>query len=88
MLYRIFTENKQKDGVAKVVTRFFDGFTLIEGEGYWQGKPEKTLIIEIDTINSTCPSNRISAIVDEIKELNNQQCCLVQETSLVRSYTQ
>lgn len=88
MLYRIFTEDKQRLAIAQIVGRFFDGFTLIPAEGYWQGEQEQSLIIEIDTTGSTCPVNRINAIASEINELNNQQYCMIQEIAVIRRYMQ
>lgn len=74
MLNRIITENKNKDRVIKLVQKFFSGFTLIEATGYWQGKPEKALIIEVD-----CKTD-LEAIwlCEQIKLLNGQDCVLLQ----------
>ena len=78
MLYKILTEDKKRAEIAKIVGRYFDGFTMIGGLGYWQGKQEYSLIIEIDTPADHNTSHRIKAICVEINMLNEQQCCLLQ----------
>lgn len=79
-LYRISTENKNRNDIIKVVSRYFEGFTLIEGIGYWKGKQEKSLIIEIDTISADYHSTRrIENICNDIKLLNGQEYVLLQK---------
>jgi len=74
MLYRIITENINKAKIIELITKYFDGFTLIEGQGYWRGKSEKTLIIEIMTTG--CIS--VKRLASRIKSLNNQESVLIQ----------
>ena len=74
MLYRIITENINKPATIKLVAEHTDGFTLIEGRGYWQGKSEYTLIIEIVGIGCST-ANKIARA---IKKLNNQESVLIQ----------
>lgn len=33
--------------VANVLSLFFDGFTLTDGQGYWQGKPERATVATV-----------------------------------------
>ena len=82
MVYRIYTENKNKAEVAEIVSRYFEGFTMYEGEGYWEGKPEPALIIEVLSDNeatSFINKSRINAIAKRVKLLNDQQAVLCQE---------
>lgn len=72
MLTRIFTENIP--GTDAIVAEYFEGFTLIECKGYWQGKAEKSLCIEIIDAELL----KIDALVRMINRINNQECCLVQ----------
>lgn len=74
MLYRIVTENINKARIIELITKYFDGFTLIEGQGYWRGKSEKTLIIEIMTTG--CIS--VKRLTSCIKVLNSQESVLIQ----------
>jgi len=55
MLYRLYIGTNNKTGkledkkAIQLTSRRFNGFTTFKGLGYWQGKPEKSLIIEIET---------------------------------------
>ena len=73
-LYRIITENVNKQGIIEVVTKYTDGFTLIDATGFWESKPENTLIIEIVGIGCST----VIKIARDIKELNNQESVLIQ----------
>jgi hypothetical protein len=75
MLYRILTENVNKEQIVKIVSLHFDGFTIYEAEGYWKGKPEKALVIEIDSGNDLW---LIMKIAKEIKAFNCQESVMVQ----------
>ena len=80
MLYRIFTENKNVNTIINTVERYFEGFTLIEGIGYYKGNRECSLCIEI-LITGETPYNfkeRIKSICSEINTFNKQECCLVE----------
>jgi hypothetical protein len=78
MLYRILTEdiNQLKtEKTIELVSKFFNGFTLIKGIGYWQGKPENCLIFEIQTDDK----KDVFWLANQIKLQNNQESVLVQE---------
>ncbi len=73
--YRIYTENRLSSIVAKMVGRYFGGFSVIYGTGVWQNKVEKCMIIEIVTeCSERC---KIGAICYRINKLNHQKCCMV-----------
>lgn len=85
MLYRIVTEDCPpgtkpncytfyREHIIEIVSRYFDGFTLIPCLGYWQGKPENTIIIEIIAENAM---PQIRAIAKEIRTANKQQSVLI-----------
>lgn len=83
MFYRLMTEDKNRKWLIKLIGRFFDGFTIIRTLGYWQGIPEKSLIIEIDANGQGgYPDLRIENIVDEIKSHNKQEAVLVYRMDL------
>ena len=46
-IYRLYTENKHRSFIEHLVARYFSGFTIYKAIGYWQGKKEKSLVIEI-----------------------------------------
>ena len=77
MLIRIITENNPL--LPDIVSRYFEGFTMYNARGFWKGKPESSMIIEIDTEGSEYnPLARINSIVDDIKTKCNQESVLVQ----------
>lgn len=88
MLYKILTEDINRLAIAKIVGRYFDGFTMIGGLGYWQGKQEYSLIIEIDTPCDHNTPDRIKAICREINILNDQQCCLLQTFNPISEFVE
>jgi hypothetical protein len=76
MLYRILTEDKNREKVEAIVGTYFDGFTVIEATGYWKGTKEKSLVIEIWTDDNA--RSDINVVAKRIKEVNNQEAVLVQ----------
>ena len=84
MYYRILTEDKNRDEIEELIAQRFDSFTILEGVGYWQGKREKCLVIEIQipyVSNSAklTDCERIHALAHAIKRANNQKAIIVQE---------
>lgn len=83
MLYRIITEDKNSNEIEKIVNKFYPGFTLIKGKGYWRLQKEKTLIIEIITDSEDTKINRIAK---EIKKANSQEAVLIQRIKNAQWY--
>ena len=77
-LYRIFTENVNKWWIAECVSRHFQGFTLLEGIGYWEGASENSLCIEIVTDDWA----KVRIVSQAIKDHNKQQAILVQKIAI------
>ena len=77
MLYRILTEHKRRDKIIGIVAGQFNSFTLIDGLGYWKGKPEKALIIEIAA--GISERETIAELCRTINRVNAQECTLLQE---------
>lgn len=78
MLIRILTENKNYTGIADIVSAYFDSFTMIKTDGYWHGKQEHGLIIEIDDTDIPIDTKVIRQACYAIKKLNKQNKILVQ----------
>ena len=83
MLYRILTENKNEPKVRDLVSKYFDGFTVYHGTGYWKGTPEKSLIIELSSVNN---SENVYKCANQIKTFNKQESVLVQELAEVAKF--
>ena len=76
MLYRIFTENKNKKAIEKIINKYYEGYTLYKAEGFWRLQKENSLIVEIITEDH---ATKINKIAKEIKAKNKQQAILVQK---------
>ena len=88
MLYHIVTQNKNRSDIITLLCRHFGGFTLIRATGVYTDKVgthiEPALVIEIDDIGDKNRSPRpfayaIRTIVEAIKEMNQQDCVLLQK---------
>lgn len=76
MLYRIFTEDINQNGIEQIVAKYFPGFTTHKAEGFWRLQKEDSLIIEIVTEDDDA---KVKAIAGEIKQANSQEAILVQK---------
>ena len=74
MLYRILTQDVNRDGIVGYIGTYFDSYTVIPAIGFWHGFEEKSLIIEIDTDNRII----VERIALWIKQTNKQEAVLVQ----------
>lgn len=83
-MYRIATENLNKSAIEHIISGRFDGFSVIEQDGFWKGKKEHSLVIEIqgeDAFESFGPSEEVRKIEEvcfAIKTLNHQEAVLLQ----------
>lgn len=77
MLYRIYTENKNPKEIEKIVSKYFEGFTIVKTSGFWRLQKENSLIIEIEA--PRIKRAKVNQVAKEIKKANNQQAVLVQE---------
>jgi hypothetical protein len=74
--YRIYTEDKNREEVEKIVSSSFDGFTIYETTGYYKNVKEKSIVIEIID-RSLVADSRVKNIAARIKTLNSQEVMLV-----------
>ena len=70
MIYRIYTEDVNREGIESLLQEYFKGYTLIPTVGYWEGSKEAGLVIEI--INGV-DIFEVYKIAREIKRLNRQK---------------
>jgi len=66
-LYRVHTE--YRINLPKLVNEYFEGFTTLQGIGYYKGQPEDCTIIEVVTEDSLS----IGLLCEDIKRINNQE---------------
>ena len=79
MIYRIYTENKNKDALLKAIDRYGypPGYTLFEGEGRYQlndkSYSEPSLVFEYIGNSEKADDFRVRNLAAFIKRYNNQQ---------------
>ena len=71
--YRLYTENAAN--LPKLVARYFDGATIYDGLGLWQGEQEQSAVIEV--IASRADLQQILNLAGDIRVTNRQQSVLV-----------
>lgn len=78
--YRLHTEHVS----PALIARYFDGFTLIKGLGYYKGKSESSVAIEI--IGTPGDAAKVSTLAREIREQYRQTEVWIttEEVSLTR----
>lgn len=74
-MYRICTEDKNREQVHAILDSFVDGYAVFPGIGSWKGQREQSLTIDLvgasrDTAHS---------IALRIKDLNEQEAVLLLE---------
>lgn len=77
--FSLYTERKNISLLRHTCATFFDSFTLVKAKGYWQGKGERSLIIEVLSQEYTRDRANIDQLALRIKVLNRQECVLVTE---------
>ncbi len=75
MLYRVFTENTNSEKIKDIVSRYFDGYTVLYGEGCFRLEKENAIIIEIVCERQ---DKRITRMAQDIKTHNKQGSVLIQ----------
>jgi hypothetical protein len=76
-VYRIYTQDVCRKRVIKLVTSKFESFTLQPTRGYFKGRPEKSIVIEI----VEAKQKEIELLARGIGEINGQKSVLVMNLS-------
>ena len=77
-MFRIFTEDLNRDKIIRILTSQFSGFAIIPVIGFWKGEQEDGLTIEIVTADFKNDLAKVRQVCREIKVLNNQDAVLYQ----------
>jgi hypothetical protein len=72
-VYRIYTEDADRDGVVAAVTAKFESFTMQPTSGYYRGKSEPSIVIEIVDAGA----EEVEAVARTIRAINGQKTVLV-----------
>ena len=74
-VFRICTEDKNREAIARILDSHVDGYALFYGTGCWKGQHEDS--VSIDIIGAERAT--VYAIADEIRIANEQESVLVYE---------
>ena len=74
-MYRILTEDKNREMIHEILKAHVTGYTITEGTGSWQGVEEKCLAIDLVDVRL----HTAKSIATEIKIWNKQESVLVLE---------
>lgn len=61
--------------IETIINNYFDGFTEIETAGFWQGRKEKSVIIEV--VSEKSPSELVK-IAKELKIALDQDAIMIE----------
>ncbi len=76
-MFRIFTEDLNRNTIIDIISAQFSGFAIIPVIGFWKGEQEDGLIIEI-ALSGKNDAAKVRQVCREIKVLNNQDAVLCQ----------
>lgn len=86
-IYRIYTEDSSRRrpdlwaNAINIIALRFESFTVVQGKGYWKGKEENTLIIEI--IGDSRDGAKVARAAESIRTTNKQEAVLITRHDVV-----
>ena len=72
-MYRILTEDKNREGIFKILDSHVDGYTVTPAIGSWRGAREASLAIDLVDVDGFI----VDDIAAKIKAENKQESVLV-----------
>jgi hypothetical protein len=72
-VYRIYTEDLNRGEVIRLTGKRFESFTLHPTTGYYRGRAEKSIVLEI----VEAQRKEVSALANDIRRLNGQKSVLI-----------
>jgi len=72
-IHRIYTEDKRRATMVRAISKQFDNFTLQPTTGYYRGRPEKSIVLEI----VGAKESQVKWLAARIREINRQASVLV-----------
>ena len=71
-VHRLYTEKKNQAAIVRLIGEQFESFTLQPVTGYYRGKPEQAIVIEIVGASISAVRN----VAEKIKKMNGQRSIL------------
>lgn len=73
--YRLYTENTDRQAIVARIARYFHGFTITDTIGYYKGRAERSLVIEI--LADSNYAHIVRFIAKVVCQEQHQECVLV-----------
>jgi hypothetical protein len=73
IIHRIYTEDKRRATILRVISKQFENFTMQPTTGYYRGKPEKSIVLEF----VGAKESQVKWLAARIREINRQASVLV-----------
>jgi hypothetical protein len=73
IIHRIYTEDKRRATILRVISKQFESFTMQPTTGYYRGKPEKSIVLEF----VGAKESQVKWLAAHIREINRQASVLV-----------
>ena len=71
-VHRLYTEQKNERAIIRLVSEQFENFTMQPVTGFYDGSPEKSIVVEI----VGAPPLAIRKLAARIKKMNGQKSIL------------
>ena len=75
-VHRIYTEDKNKRGILRLASARFESFTVQPTDGYYRGKREQSMVLEIVGARS----RQIEELAEQIRRMYGQKSVLILTT--------
>jgi hypothetical protein len=75
-VHRIYTEDKNKRAILRLASAQFESFTVQRTEGYYRGKREQSIVLEI----LGARPGQIEQLAQKIRRMNGQKSVLILTT--------
>jgi hypothetical protein len=72
-IHRVYTEDKRRATIVRVISKQFESFTLQPTTGYYRGKPEKSIVLEF----VGAKESQVKWLAALIRKINRQASVLV-----------
>jgi hypothetical protein len=72
-IHRIYTEDKRRTTIVRVISKRFDNFTMQPTTGYYRGKAEKSIVLEFVGARES----QVKWLAARLREINRQASVLV-----------
>ena len=79
-IYRLYTEDLQRQKIYNTVSKYFLGFNVRTLQGYYKGTQEQALVIEL--VSTASMSHVVRFLAKVIGQMNKQECVMVTAQSI------